>query len=216
MFKPELIGLGLEVSDADWRGHVAESLNLSLMVLHDVDLRGARLSNLLAEGTTLNGCNLDGADLRGCRMQLWTSDTAIEEDPLSVFPTLAAGSTWDPSDFDYEQWDDGAFEGLFAARFKRQSAIFGSSFRGANLSAAQLHGIVLENTDVSGANLHGMNLSGSRIEDVSLRGANLVGACLEGVSMVRVDLSGADLSDADVTGLTLEDVTLDGVTGFSQ
>jgi uncharacterized protein YjbI with pentapeptide repeats len=216
MFNPELIGLGLEVSDADWRGHVAESMDLSLMVLRDVDLRGARLSNLLAEGTTLNYCNLDGADLSGAKIGLWIGDTAIEEDPYSVFPTLAAGSTWDPGDFDYEQWDEGAFEDLFAFRFKRQSKIIGSSFRGANLSNARLHGIVLEHTDVSGANLQGLNLSGTRIEHVALRGVNLVGACLVGVSMFRVDLSGADFDEADVTGLTLEDVTLDGVTGFSR
>lgn len=214
MFKLELIGMGLEVSDADWRGHEAESLNLSLMVLHGVDLRGVSLPSLLAEGTVFDCCNLDGANLSGAKIGLWTSDTAIEEDPLSVFPTLAAGSTWDPSEFEYEQWDDGAFEGLFAARFKRQSLIFGSSFRGVDLSDAQLHGIVLEHSDVSGANLRGVNLADSSIKDVALRGVNLAGACLAGASLIRVNLSGANLAEADVTGLTLEDVTLDGVVGF--
>ena len=73
MFKSELIGPGLEVFDADWRTLALESLDISLMVLHNVNLSSSRLGNLIAGGTGFDCCNLDGADLRGAWIYDWIS-----------------------------------------------------------------------------------------------------------------------------------------------
>ena len=222
MFKSELIGPGLEVFDADWRALVAESLDISLMVLHKVNLSGSRLANLKAVGTGFDCCSLDGADLRGALIQDWTCGDFTEyDDPMEYLPSLASASSWEPDDFELKsQLLDDEIQQLYdfseLRRWRRKANIFGSSFRGSNLSEARLSGIVIDYSDFSGARLTRAQLGDATFEEVSLKGANLTDADLNGATFRSVDLRGANLSSANLRAVTMQDVILDGVIGMQK
>lgn len=218
MFKSELIGPGLEVFDADWRALVAESLDISLMVLHRVNLNGSRLANLKALGTGFDCCNLDGADLRGTCIQDW-SVVFPEGDSNFFYPTLASASSWEPDEFEFGKEPNeerGQLYDLGQEAWKRKAAIFGSSFRGSNLCDSNLSGIEIDYCDFSGAELSRARLRYTTFEEVSLKGANLTDADLTGATFRSVDLSGVNLSSANLLDVTMQDVILDGVIGMQK
>ena len=119
---------------------------------------------------------------------------------------------------------------------RRLELSYGDLF-GANLSMADLTGVLFFDADLSEANLRGTILNDAELNDVDLTGADLTGATLinadlstgddiawflfndrehsvlTGATLVnadltRADLRGADLSDADLTGARLIDADL--------
>jgi len=222
MFKSELIGPGLEVFDADWRTLALESLDISLMVLHNVNLSSSRLGNLIAGGTGFDCCNLDGADLRGAWIYDWISGDSTEFDnPMDMLPSLASASVWDTDYFKLETQvleDDVQQVCGFSElrRWKRSANIFSSSLRGSNLSDANLSGIEIDYCDFSGAELSRARLRYTTFEEVSLKGAILTDVDLTGATFRSVDLSGVNLSSANLLDVTMQDVILDGVIGMQK
>lgn len=213
------LGAGMELSDADWRGLSNENLDLSLMVLHRLDLRGSAFPNVLAVGTGFDCCNFDGALLSRMTLTDWTSSTFLDEDPLEFLPRLDPRSEWDPGSFELireplDEYSEEIWGDAFMSRWKRNANVFGSSFRGASLRFAGMSGISISQSDCSGADFSRANLSGTTLEDVSLKGANLLGANLSRSTFRRVELSGAELTGAIWEHVTIEEVTFDGVVGL--
>jgi hypothetical protein len=104
--------------------------------------------------------------------------------------------------------------------WKEKNPIPMPDLSGANLSKADLRGVVLVWTNLSQANLSGANLSGVRLNVANLIGADLSEACLANASLCGADLIGAkliktNLSGADLTGakLSLADFIKADLTG---
>lgn len=95
-----------------------------------------------------------------------------------------------------------------------------TNLSGANLSIADLPGILLSKSNLSGTILFGANLSPSDLSETDLSGAqlaathlanaNLAGADLKLADLRGADLSNAMLSDADLYGATLHGTNLSG------
>ena len=111
------------------------------------------------------------------------------------------------------------------------AAIGGTSFRGANLTNANLTYATLKNTDFREANLthtcflHSEKLDQSRqenplhailsnppIRDLLVsgkgQGKSYIGANLKGAYLIKADLTGADLTEANIIGANLQDAKL--------
>ena len=216
MFESSRLGPGIEVSDVSWQGHQGAICDVSIMVLHRVDLSGVKFDRFIAHGTVFSECNFDGAVLNGAEIIRWEGPMAIEQDLLEHFPSLAPDSTWDPSDFVLTDGDEETYGGVLAQQWSKTGEIWGCSMRAVEMSAANFTGLRIEETDFSGANLIQAELANAKLEGVSLIGVNLTGANLYCCNRVRVDLSGANLTGANLTGATMEDVNLDGVIGYER
>ena len=216
MFESSRLGPGIEVSDVSWRGHQGAICDVSLMVLHRIDLSGVKFDRFIAHGTVFAECDFDGAVLNGAEIIRWEGPMGIEQDPLEHFPSLSPDSTWDPSDFVLTDGDEETYGGLLAQQWSKAGEIWGCSMRAVEMSAANFTGLHIEETNLSGANLIQAELANAKLEGVSLTGVNLTGANLYCCNLVRVDLSGANLTGANLTGATMEDVNLDGVIGYER
>lgn len=80
----------------------------------------------------------------------------------------------------------------------------GSSFVGANLSAARLEGALLYEAGLEGANLAGARLTGAILYNARLENADLTGAQLERADLIGARLSGAELLGADLRQAKLQ------------
>jgi len=216
MFEPSRLGPGIEVSDVSWQGHQGAICDVSLMVLHRVDLSGVKFDRFIAHGTVFSECNFDGAVLNGAEIIRWAGPMAIEQNPLEHFPSLAPDSTWDPSDFVLTDGDEETYGGLLAQQWSRTAQIWACSMRAVEMSAANFTGLDIWETNLSGANWIQAELANAKLDGVSLIGANLAGANLYCCDLVRVDLSGANVTGANLTRLTMEEVNLDGVIGYER
>jgi uncharacterized protein YjbI with pentapeptide repeats len=90
---------------------------------------------------------------------------------------------------------------------------------GANLSDADLKGAKLDGANLSGANLVQANLGWADLSGANLSGANLIGATLNWAHLVQTDLSGADLQavslvNADLRGADLTGCRVYGVSAW--
>jgi len=87
----------------------------------------------------------------------------------------------------------------------------------ANLSGANLRGIVLDKADVAEAKLDGADLSQMKASEITVlksdfRGVKLRGARIEKSNLLDLDLSGVDLSEVSLPGTVLLDVKADKAT----
>ena len=80
----------------------------------------------------------------------------------------------------------------------------------ANLSEADLTGVILRGVDLSGANLRKADLSGADLSEANLQQADLTGAILRRASLSRVNLSKANLSGAILSRVNLSRAILRG------
>ena len=81
---------------------------------------------------------------------------------------------------------------------------------GADISGANLQGVVLTNSFIVGANLTHGNLQGADLSRSVLDDANLTGANLTRANLARVDLTRANLAGANATGANLSGAFLGG------
>lgn len=81
---------------------------------------------------------------------------------------------------------------------------------GADLRRADAEGANLTGGRLSGADLRSASLSSARFEDVGLQQARLSGTNLRSAGFTRSDLSGADARGADFTGASFYDSNLRG------
>jgi uncharacterized protein YjbI with pentapeptide repeats len=199
-----LVGPGLVVDDADWRGLERVGLDLSLMDLNGLNLARARLDALVAMGTLFDRCNLDDAVLRGARICDWSGDLIPPgDDSLGYSPKLSYDATLDPGDFHVQDDDDWH-------RWHRVAAIHACTMRRADLSRATLRDLHVFGTSLDGAILRDSDLYGAHLEYVTLIGADLSGADLCGAHLEDVDLTGATLPAAS----SMERCTFDRVKGI--
>lgn len=85
-----------------------------------------------------------------------------------------------------------------------------SNLSGAILSIANLSGATLYTTDLSNANLYGANLHDAYLGDANLSGASLTNTYGRGVQRFGANFSGADLSGADLRNADLRSADLRG------
>lgn len=192
MFVASSIGLGLEVSEADWRGLERSELDLSLMGFDRVDMRGSKLDRLMARGSSFYLCTFDGSIFRNAGITRWVGEMGIELSNLfENFPKLEEGSEWDPSDFKLVEGDEETYGQLEVHRWTRAAGLTGCSLRGVDASGAILEGISIDECDFSGADLTGASLAGSRLSGVNFSGAILSGIDFSSVILEDVNFSGA-------------------------
>lgn len=186
------IGLGLEVSEADWRGLERSELDLSLMGFDRVDMRGSKLDRLMARGASFYLCTFDGSIFRNAVITRWVGEMGIElSNPFENFPKLEEGSEWDPSDFKLEEGDQETDGQLEVHRWTRAAGLTGCSLRGVDASGVNLEGTSIDECDFSGADLTGASLVGSRLSGVNFSGAILSGIDFSSVILEDVNFSGA-------------------------
>lgn len=192
MFTPSSIGPGLSVSEVDWRGFEKSQLDLSLMDFHRVDLRGAKLDQLVARGSSFHACILDGSVIRNAVITRWIGGMGIELNHLEQnLPKLAEGSVWDSSKFELEEGDEETYGQLEVHRWSRPAGLMGCSLRGVDASGVSLEGASIDQCDFSGANLSGAILLGSRLTKVNFSGAILTGVDFSNVVIQNVNFAGA-------------------------
>jgi uncharacterized protein YjbI with pentapeptide repeats len=177
---------GVQISEATFEG--AELRNQVLYgYLHDINLRGARLSGITFDGAVLDGIDLSFAELGGLEMQ-----------GVSFKGITAAGTTGSTSDGG-ANWQEDAFSAYWrwdGLRFVPQGP-----------------GNTLANTDYTGSGvLRGRNLAGWNMTNIKLADADLTGTDLTGATMTGADIRGADLSDARLDGVISDGVTADADT----
>jgi uncharacterized protein YjbI with pentapeptide repeats len=221
MFESSRLGAGIEVSDVSWQGHQGAICDVSLMVLHRVDLSGVKFDRFIAHGTVFSECNFDGAVLNGAEIIRWRGPWAVEQSPLEHFPSLSPDSTWDPSDFELEDdWygdEDDSDRGFSIQRWNRPCFVTNCSMRGVEMAVADLSDLFVVDSELLDANLTNANLSDATFGGVSLAGANLTGATLVDCAFLNVDLSGANFTGANLKGVYMEeDVVLNRVIGYER
>lgn len=176
--------------------------------LTDRDFTNGDLSGIDFSGCDLSRSFLEGADLSGCRfVQATLEDTVLARAKL-----------------------DGAV--LDRAKMRRcnlgEASLVGATVTGgvdatesvwvrANLSGANLRGILLDKADISEAKLDDADLSQMKASEVTVlksdfRGVKLRGAVIEKSNLLELDLSGVDLSEVSLPGTVLLDVKADKAT----
>jgi len=158
------------------------------LVLRDVDLGGADLTNLRADGLDLTGARLDRAILRGASLRACRLDGALLEGADLTGATLRDCRL------------DGA---KLRSATLSQVRLEDSSADGADLTGADLSGARLSETTFTRAILRRALLDGAQAHGLSLRGADLGSAVLRRASLLQPDFRGADLTNADLSGATL-------------
>ncbi len=157
--------------------------NLSGVHLIGADLRDADLSGADLRRATLHRARLDGADLTGARL-----------DCADLRQATLAGAVLTEA-----IGDDGTLPTLPGLLLVHPDA---------DLSGADLSGLMLSDLRLDGASLRGADLSGARLVQVDLSFADLTGADLSGARLEGCDLTGATLAGADLSDLTRIDTPL--------
>lgn len=118
-----------------------------------------------------------------------------------------------------------------AGRDLRFAAVQTLDLAEADLSRANLEGLVLDRQDLhdsllvgaraayasfQGANLRAADLTDADLGGADFRFADLQGADLTGADLTGADLTGADLTDADLHGADLAGLRFDGATVWPQ
>jgi len=165
------------------------------LTLSWVDLRGADLRNLNADGLVLSWAQLEDARLDRAHIEAGEFDSA---------------------DLSRAHLEEAKLVSCYFAR----SLAPDSSWRGASLELASLENAVLTKADFSTSRIDESRLdeaalseasfAGATIQRTSFRSADCRQASFAGATLHEVDFTDADLRDADFAGATLTEVKFDG------
>ncbi len=173
--------------------------------LTDRDFTNGDLSGIDFSGRDLSRSFFEGADLSGCKFV-----DAILDDAVLARANLTNAV-------------------MDKAKLRRcnlgEANLVGASLTGgvdatesvwsrANLTKANLRGILLDKADVTEAQFDGADLSQMTAREITVfksdfRGIKLRGACIEKSNLLELDLSGVDLSGVSLPGTVLLDVKAD-------
>lgn len=203
-----LIGPGANLSEA-----ALINLDLSGLVLKDVDLnsaslRGTNLSNADLTGAVLIGANLSGANLTGAIL--------TGEQSGQVAGTPASLPTGWTTVRGYLIGPGADLHGAELATFTLNGADFyGADLSDADLTQASLTGATLSHANATGASVANADLASARLHQTNLTGAVLSGANLSSAVLTSANLTNAYLSDATLTGANLTGATLTGASAVA-
>ena len=169
-----------EVVDVSLRGATLDRLRADGLILRDVDLREAVLSETDWVGCTIEGVRLVGAVARGACLRMCTLER--------VDATRC--------DLSGTKLEDSQAPGIVLER----AILDGGSLVETDLTRACLRGASLRDVDATAAVLRGADLRGA-----DLRGANVAEADLRGADLRGAKLDGCDLGDADLRGALRDD-----------
>lgn len=192
--------------DADLRGAVLASADLTGLQADDLDLRGADLSGAVLCAARLGTCRLDraklaGLDAAGAVLRRCTLDGADAADARLDGAALEDGSA-EGADFARARLSGAHLSETSFARAKLADAVLddaegeGVSLRGADLTRATLRRAVLPDADFRGADLTGADASGADLQGADFRGAVLAGTCFDGTNLDGARFDAPEEGDA--------------------
>jgi uncharacterized protein YjbI with pentapeptide repeats len=203
-------------------------INMEGADLEDVDLRGAKLSEVNLGHVRLNNADLadadlSQADLRSAKLvrvnlRNATLSTAILTDAdLSEADLYRAGL--EEADLSAANLTESCLVGAYFRRAKMKEATLcgveavSSSFYEADLTQANLDGANLKDAILSKANLLAASFWGTNLKSARLNEASLMAATLKSATLFMARLDGTNLSFTDVTAAQLQETeSLHGAT----
>ncbi|MFN0241359.1 MAG: pentapeptide repeat-containing protein [Planctomycetota bacterium] len=217
---------GSHLDDVDLGAIVAGNIDLARASVARATFDGARIDDLW-----LGDAVLDGASLRGCRIEAFVACDAAARDvdftQAEIAGALMGRSKLNRALFARTQLPNGSLEHaqLNDARFLetnlRETDLTGASvdgalfrdvdFQGAQLDGVDLRRCTLESTKFAHAYLRAAQLDGVQLPDGSdFSGADFTGAHLTGCRMQRANLRDARLNDAGLADVDFEGADLRG------
>ncbi|MCT9935132.1 pentapeptide repeat-containing protein [Planotetraspora sp. A-T 1434] len=194
-------------------------LDMSNLPMEGADLRGARLEHANLQRIVLRKADLRGAYLTGSECQ----EAVFEEANMEGIHLEDAGLMWARMErarlahahLERASLPEAHLEGADLLEAHLADAYMGAVYlSGANLLGADLRRSRLLWGRLDGTRLVGTNIAGGALWRAQMRGANLAGADLEGADLTEAHLEGADLAEARLRGANLTRVYLDSTTNL--
>ena len=175
---------------------VIRNVDLSGLVLHQIDLTGLLAEGLVARGTVLPYALLTGAQL------LEADFTEANLDGAHLGNTNVGLATFDGASL-RGAWLEHA---LFINGFCKNANVEEADFTGADLEGTLFFGSCF-----NGARLQKVHACATGFNRAQMIGANLQGGNFVEASFNQADLTGANLCDGDFSGADFRGAKLDGV-----